>query len=113
MVNAVSEFLLLGTRRPVGEIQPGQISPRQTARDLIALQAWHRCLRGWGLLRSFALPHQDASELRACLIVSASGYPAAQRLAAGWAQVSGYRVSVLRLRGVPRGAGVAWPGQSP
>ena len=95
----MSEFLLIGTRPPVSEIQPGQMSPRQMARDLFALQAWHRCLRRWGLLRSFALPREDASELRACLIVSASGYQAAQRLAAGWSRASGYRVSVLLLQG--------------
>jgi len=46
----VSEFLLLGIR-PVAQ---GELSPAHAARDLVALAAWHRCLRRWGLLRSFA-----------------------------------------------------------
>jgi len=50
----VSEFLLLGIR----PVLPGELSPAGAARDLVALAAWHRCLRRWGLLRSFAVGHQ-------------------------------------------------------
>jgi hypothetical protein len=89
----MSEFVLLGSRGPV----VGEIGLSRVARDLIALTAWHRLLRRWGLLVSFALAEEPAAEVRACLLVRASGLPAATRLAAGWGRLSGYQVTVLRL----------------
>ena len=64
------------------------------------MAAWNGWLRRWGLLRSFGLPRDPADELRACLVIRASGQPAAERLAAGWGQVSGYQVTLVPL---------AWP----
>jgi len=89
----VNEFLLLGTRPPV----PGETSPARAAHDMAAVTAWHRWLRRWGLLRAFSLPQDLAAELRACLVVRASGPAAAQRLGAGWGRVTGYQVTVLPL----------------
>jgi hypothetical protein len=97
----MSEFLLLGARPP----RTGELSPGRAAHDVAALAAWHRWLRRWGLLRSFALPHDSMVELRACLIVQASGYPAAKRLAEGWGRMSGYQVTVLPLRSAAVGEG--------
>jgi hypothetical protein len=88
----VSEFLLLGTRPPT----PGEASLGRVAGDVMALASWHGLLPRWGLLRSFGLPQDPAGELRACLVVQASGQPAAERLAAG-GQVSGYRVTLMPL----------------
>jgi hypothetical protein len=89
----VSEFLLLGTRPPA----PGEASLGGVARDVMALATWHGWLRRWGLLRSFGLPQDPADELRACLVIRASGQPAAEWLAAGWVQVSGYQVTLVPL----------------
>jgi hypothetical protein len=89
----VSEFLLLGIR----PVLPGELSPARAARDLVALAAWHRCLRRWGLLRSFAVGHQGPAGPGACLIVRVSGPAAAWRLAAGWERLAGYDVTVLPL----------------
>jgi hypothetical protein len=89
----VSEFLLLGTRPPA----PAEASLGGVARDVMALAAWHGWLRRWGLLRSFGLPPEPAGGLRACLVIRASGQPAAERLAAGWGQVSGYQVTLVPL----------------
>jgi hypothetical protein len=89
----VSEFLLLGTRPPA----PGEASLGGVARDVMALATWHGWLRRWGLLRSFGLPQDPADELRACLVIRASGQPAAEWLAAGWGQVSGYQVTLVPL----------------
>jgi hypothetical protein len=89
----VSEFLLLGARPPA----PDEASLGGIARDVMAQTAWHWWLRRWGLLRSFGLPQDPAGELRACLVIRASGQPAAERLAAGWGQVSGYRVTLVPL----------------
>jgi hypothetical protein len=63
----------------------------------MALASWHGWLRRWGLLRSFGLPQDPAGEPRACLVIQASGQPAAERLAAGWGEVSGYRVTLVPL----------------
>ena len=89
----MSEFLLLGTRPPA----PGEASLGGVARDVMALATWHGWLRRWGLLRSFGLPQDPADELRACLVIRASGQPAAEWLAAGWGQVSGYQVRLVPL----------------
>lgn len=97
----MSEFLLLGERPALtGEVPLGRV-----ARDVAALVAWHWWLRRWGLLRSFAVPQDSPTELRVCLVVRASGYPAAKRLAAGWGRISGYRVTVLRLCQAAAGEG--------
>ena len=97
----MSEFLLLGIRPPA----PGEASLGGVARDLMALATWHGWLRRWGLLRSFGLPRDPAGELRACLVIRASGQPAAERLAAGWGLVSGYRVTLVPLSGGAAGRG--------
>jgi len=89
----VSDFLLLGIRPVV----PGELSPARAARDLAALTAWHRCLRRWGLLRSFAVGHQGQAGPGTCLVVRVSGPAAARRLAAGWERLAGYEVTVLPL----------------
>ena len=89
----MSEFLLLGIRSSA----PGEASMSGVAHGVVALAAWHRWLRRWGLLRSFGLPQDPAGELRACLVIRASGRPAAERLAAGWGQVSGYQVTLVPL----------------
>jgi hypothetical protein len=97
----VSVFLLLGIRpRPSREVSPAAV-----ARDLAASAAWYRALRRWGLLCAFALAPEPDSELRACLIVLASGQAAADRLASDWGQVSGYLVSVTQLCTAAPGAG--------
>jgi hypothetical protein len=89
----VSEFLLLGIR----PVAPGELSPARAAGDLVALTAWHRCLRRWGLLRSFAVGQHSRSGPGACLIVRVSDPAAAWRLAAGWERLAGYDVAVLPL----------------
>jgi len=91
-------FLLAGTRPP-GPGEPGELALTVAAHRVVAAAAWHSWLRRWGLLLSFGLPRDPAAELRACLIVAASDEQAANRLAAGWGAVSGYRVSVLPLTG--------------
>jgi hypothetical protein len=99
----VSEFLLLGTRpAPAPEM-----SPARAARDLAALAAWHRWLRRWGLLRSYAVRPPWLAGPRVCLVVRAAGPAAARRLAAGWAQAGGYQVTVLPLRDGATGEGLA------
>ena len=90
----MGEFLLLAVRPP----GRAEVSLRRAAHDVVALEAWHRLLRRWGLLRSFAFPDESVAGLRACLLVRASGHAAAERLAAGWGSVSGYQVAVLQLR---------------
>jgi hypothetical protein len=89
----VSEFLLLGARSSA----PGEASLSGVAHGVVALAAWHEWLRRWGMLRSFGLPRDPAGELRACLVVRASGHTAAERLAVGWGQVSGYQVTLVPL----------------
>lgn len=92
----MSEFLLLAVRPPGS----AEVSLRRAAHDVVAVGAWHRLLRRWGLLRSFAFPDESVAGLRACLLVTASGQAAAARLAASWGDVSGYQVTVLPLCGV-------------
>lgn len=99
--NRVNEFLLVATRPSA----PAEMSLAAAADSLAAVTAWQRWLRRWGLLRSFALPAGPVAGLRACLVVWASGDGAAERLAAGWAQVSGYRVLVMPLADVAAGSG--------
>jgi hypothetical protein len=88
----MSEFLLVGT----WPAAPAELPLAAAAHCVVTGAAWHGWLRRWGLLRSFGLP-ADPGELRACLVVRASGDEAARRLAAGWGRVSGYRVTVLPL----------------
>jgi hypothetical protein len=98
----VSEFLLLGTRRPA----LGELSPAGAARDLAALAAWHRCLRRWGLLRAFGVGRGCPATPGACLVVRVSGLAAAQRLAAGWGRLAGYDVTVVPLVNAADGRGM-------
>jgi hypothetical protein len=97
----MSEFLLLGIRPQMDR----EVSPVGLARDVAAAAAWHRWLRRWGVLRSFALPGEPVADLRACLIIQASGPAAATRVAAGWGRVSGYRVTVTQLCDAAAGGG--------
>ena len=97
----MSEFLLLGIRPQADR----EVSPAGLACDVTAAAAWHQWLRRWGLLRSFALPREPVADLRACLIIQASGQVAARRLASGWGRVSGYLVTVTQLRDAAAGGG--------
>jgi len=97
----MSEFLLLGIRPQADR----EVSPAGLACDVTAAAAWHQWLRRWGLLRSFALPREPVADLRACLIIQASGQVAAARLASGWGRVSGYLVTVTQLREAAAGGG--------
>src|SRR5260370_38714248 len=96
----MSEFLLVGTRPSA----PGELPLAAAAHRVVALAAWHGWLRRWGLLRSFGLPADPGAELRACLVVRATGDEAARRLAAGWGQGGGYRVTVRPLLRAAAGA---------
>ena len=89
----MSAYLLAGMRRP----PDSELTLAAAARAVVAQGLWHSWLRRWGLLESFALPRDPANEPRACLIIRATGDEAAARLADGWEQVSGYRVTVLAL----------------
>ena len=89
----MSEFLLLGVR----PVPSPEVSPAKAARDLTTLAAWHRWLRRWGLLCSYAVRPPWLAGPRVFLIVRAAGPAAARRLAAGWEQAGGYQVTVLRL----------------
>ena len=100
----MSEFLLLGSR----PVPSPELSPAKAARDLTALAAWHRWLRRWGLLCSYAVRPPWLAGPRVFLVVRASGPAAARRLAAGWEQAGGYQVTVLRLCDAATGEGLAW-----
>ena len=89
----MSAYLLAGIRRPLDS----ELTLAAAAREVVTRVAWHGWLRRWGLLESFALPRDPASEPHACLVVRAAGEEAAARLADRWARVSGYRVTVLAL----------------
>jgi hypothetical protein len=89
----MSAYLLAGVRQPLNR----ELPLAAAARDVVALTHWHGWLRRWGLLESFALARDPASEPRACLVIRATGEEAAARLAEGWQRVSGYRVTVLTL----------------
>jgi hypothetical protein len=99
----VSEFLLLGSR----PVPPPELSPAKAARDLTALAAWHRWLRRWGLLCSYAVRPPWLAGPRVFLVVRAAGPAAARRLAAGWEQAGGYQVTVVPLCDVATGEGQA------
>jgi hypothetical protein len=89
----MSEFLLLGVR----PLPSQEVSPAKAARDLTTLAAWHRWLRRWGLLRSYAVRPPWLAGPRVCLIVRATGPAAGRRLAVGWEQAGGYQVTVVPL----------------
>ena len=100
-------FLLAGTR-PAQTGLPGsaeeagavgEVALGAAAQRVVAAAAWYGWLRRWGLLLSFGLAGDPVAEVRACLVVLASDDQAAERLAAGWGAVSGYRVAVLALTG--------------
>jgi hypothetical protein len=94
----MTEFLLAGTPQP----QPAgsaELALAAAARRVVQASAWHGWMRRWGLLLSYGLAGEPRAGVRACLIVAASDEEAAQRLAARWATVSGYRVTVLALAG--------------
>ena len=97
----MTRFLLAGTR-PGSPDEPGLAA---AARRVVETAAWYGWLRRWGLLLSFGLARDPATEVRACLVVLASDDRAAERLAAGWGMVSGYRVAVLALTGEPGAEG--------
>jgi hypothetical protein len=99
----MTEYLLVGTRQPIVR----ELSPAGVAREMAAATSWHQCLRRWGLLRYVGLPQEPDADVRACLVIQASGQDAATRLASGWGRVSGYRVSVTRLRAAATAAGGA------
>jgi hypothetical protein len=100
-------FLLAGTRPAhtglpgsVGEAgEAGEVALAVAAQRVVAAAAWYGWLRRWGLLLSFGFAGDPLAEVRACLVVLASDDQAAERLAAGWGAVSGYRVAVLALTG--------------
>ena len=89
----MSVYLLAGVRRWPDSEMPLAAA----ARAVISQSTWHGWLQRWGLLQSFALPQDPASEPQACLVVGATGAEAAARLAEGWERASGYRVTVLAL----------------
>lgn len=94
-------FLLAGTQPP--RPGSGELALAGAAHRVVAAAAWYGWMRRWGLLLSYGLPGEPRAGLRACLVVAASDEQAAQRLAAGWARVSGYRVAVLALTGEQAG----------
>ena len=101
----MTRFLLAGTRPPPEFAGgSGELALVAAAHRLAAAAAWYGWLRRWGLLLSFGLARDPVAELRACLVVLASDDQAAERLAAGWGTVSGYRVAVLPLTGWAAGA---------
>jgi len=93
----MTRFLLAGTRPALAS--SGELALAAAAHRVVEAAAWHGWLRRWGLLLSFGLPRDPGAVLRACLVVAASDEQAAERLAAGWAAVGGYRVAVLPLTG--------------
>jgi hypothetical protein len=97
-------FLLAGTRPLPPDLAgsadgAGELALAAAAHRVVAAAAWYDWLRRWGLLLSFGLARDPVAEVRACLVVLASDDQAAERLAAGWETVSGYRVAVLALTG--------------
>src|SRR6516164_564382 len=100
----MTRFLLAGTRPGSdgslgSDGSPGEVGVAGAARRVLEAAAWFGWLRRWGLLVSFGLARDPMAEVRACLVVLASDDRAAERLAAGWGRVSGYRVAVLALTG--------------
>lgn len=96
----MTQFLLAGTR-PADDVpgSPGELGLAAAAHRVAEASSWYGWLRRWGLLLSFGLARDPMAELRACLVVLASDDQAAERLAAGWGRVTGYRVVVLPLTG--------------
>src|SRR5262245_23937080 len=97
----MTQFLLAGTRPPADDVpgSPGELALADAAHRVVEAFSWCGWLRRWGLLLSFGLARDPVAEVRACLVVLASDDQAAERLAAGWETVSGYRVAVLPLTG--------------
>jgi hypothetical protein len=96
----MTRFLLAGSPDSPGSPgSPGELGLAAAAHRVVAAAAWYGWLRRWGLLLSFGLACDPVAEVRACLVVLASDDAAAERLAAGWGTVSGYRVAVLALTG--------------
>ena len=99
----MTRFLLAGSAGPGGPAGPagpgGELGLAAAAHRVVAAARWYGWLRRWGLLLSFGLARDPVAEVRACLVVLASDDAAAERLAAGWGLVSGYRVAVLALTG--------------
>jgi hypothetical protein len=97
----MTRFLLAGTRPSQHDVpgSPGELALGAAAHCVVAAATWYSWLRRWGLLLSFGLARDPVAEVRACLVVLASDDAAAERLAAGWGMVSGYRVAVLALTG--------------
>jgi hypothetical protein len=97
----VTRFLLAGSLSgaPGSASSAGELGLAAAAHRVVAAAAWFGWLRRWGLLLSFGLARDPVAEVRACLVVLASDDAAAERLAAGWGLVSGYRVAVLALTG--------------
>ena len=93
----MTRFLLADTRPPPPDV-PDSLGLAAVARHVVDAAAWFGWLRRWGLLLSFGLAGDPVAEVRACLVVLASDDRAAERLAAGWGTVSGYRVAVLPER---------------
>jgi hypothetical protein len=98
----MTRFLLAGTRPPRPDVpgsgsSSGEVALAAAAHHVIQAATWYGWLRRWGLLLSFGLACDPVAEVRACLVVLASDDQAAERLAAGWETVSGYRVAVLTL----------------
>ena len=96
----MTRFLLAGSAGPGGPAGTGgELGLAAAAHRVVAAATWYGWLRRWGLLLSFGLARDPVAEVRACLVVLASDEAAAERLAAGWGLVSGYRVAVLALTG--------------
>ncbi len=105
----MTRFLLAGTRPgspglPGSPGSPAELGLAVAAHRVLEAAAWYGWLRRWGLLLSFGLARDPVAEVRACLVVLASDDQAAERLAAAWGTVSGYRVAVLALTGPGEGA---------
>ena len=102
----MTRFLLAGTRpgSATSATSAGELGLAAAAHRVLEAAAWCGWLRRWGLLLSFGLARDPVAEVRACLVVLAGDDQAAERLAAAWGKVSGYRVAVLALTGPDEGA---------
>lgn len=98
----MTRYVLAGRRPPTEAVaEPGLAA---TARRVVSAATWHRWLRRWGLLVAYGLPRDLLADPSACLVIRASDDLAAERLAGGWEQVSGYRVTVLSLEAESAGS---------
>ena len=94
----MTRFLMAGSAGSGGPAgSAGEVGLAAAAHRVVEAAAWYGWLRRWGLLLSFGLARDPVAEVRACLVVLASDDRAAERLAAEWGIVSGYRVAVLEL----------------